>query len=203
MHAMKKVCLFVLCTFCFLLGIHAQSKPQILSEPANWQFEQFPLAPSFAPTIPYKGLEELRFSPNMFTKDAVGYFTYAFAARLDNTKSVAQADIKNYLLVYFKGLCSSTARDRKLKPVDTSAISVSIERKKTAAGETIYNVILHAFGVFADGAPVTLNMEVKVLNDLPHQSVYLLFIVCPQPKTDALWQELYKIQKEFVVPVHP
>jgi hypothetical protein len=198
---MKKVCLFFFFTFCFVLAIYAQTKPSILTAPPNWQFEQFPLPPAFAPTLKYKGIEELRFSPDMFKKDATGYFTYVFAARLDETKSVSPADIKDYLLTYFKGLCSKTAADRKLNPVDTTAISVSIERKDTGGRDQVYNILLHAFGVFTDAAPVTLNMEVKEMRDVTGEKVYLLFIVSPQPKTNAVWQELYKIQEEFVMPV--
>jgi hypothetical protein len=197
---MKKLFLFFLFTFNFLLVINAQTKPVLLKEPANWQLERFSLPPAFAPAIKYKGVEELRFSPGMFKKDTTGYFTYAFVIRLDSTENVSQDDIKNYLLEYFKGLCSKTAADRKLNPVDTNAINVAIERKKTADKETVYNILLHAFGVFADGAPVTLNMEAKVINDIAAKKVYVLFIVSLQPKTDLLWKELYKVQKDFVMP---
>src|ERR1700744_5281702 len=97
------------------LSAHAQStKPSMLMEPAGWQFEQFPLPPGFAPGIPYKGIEELRFSPCMFKKEATDYFTYAFVARLDGVANVSQSEIRQYLLTYFKGLCSKTAADRKL-----------------------------------------------------------------------------------------
>ena len=197
---MKKIFLSSTVAACLFFAAGAQTKPSILFTPADWQFEQFPLPPVFAPTIKYKGIEELRFSPDMFKKEATGYFTYVFVARLDRTRNISQAEIKNYLLTYFKGLCSKTAADRKLHPVDTAAISVSIERKKTTAKEKVDNILLHAFGVFADGAPVTLNMEVKVVEDVAGQSVYLLFIASPQPKTDSVWQELYQVQKEFVIP---
>ena len=197
---MKKSFLFLLFTFCFLLFINAQTKPVILKQPANWQLERFSLPPIFAPAIKYNGVEELRFSPGMFKKDTIGYFTYAFVIRLDNTENISQPEIKNYLLEYFKGLCSKTASDRKQNPVDTSAINVSIERKKVAGKEIVYNILLNAFGVFADGAPVTLNMEAKVMNDIAAKKIYVLFIVSPQPKSDPLWIELYKVQKDFAIP---
>ena len=195
---MKKSGLCFLFVFCFLLVVHAQPKPTMLTGPVDWQFEQFALPPVFAPGVKYKGIEELRFSPDMFKKDAPNYFTYAFAARLDNTKTVTQSDIQDYLLTYFKGLCGKTAADRKLGPVDTTAISAVIEKKTTTGDQPIYNITLHVFGVFADGAPVTLNMEAKVWQDVPADKVYLLFIVSPQPKTAAIWEELYKIRKGFV-----
>ena len=110
-YRMKKLILFV----CIEIGLssllNAQNQaPQLLKQPANWEFERFSLPPDFAPNIPYKGAEELRFSPGMFAKDSANYFTYAFVAELDNTNSVSQDDIKNYLLNYFRGLCGSTAK---------------------------------------------------------------------------------------------
>jgi len=177
-----------------------QAIPELLKEPVTWQFERFGLPPVFAPNIPYKGAEELRFSPGMFKKDSKQYFTYAFVAQLDNTSAISQNDIRNYLLVYFKGLCSSTAKDRKLV-VDTSKITVGIEKKRGELNnEIMYNALVNAFGVFTDGAPVQLNMEVKVLMDTQAKRTYLLFIASPYEKTDAVWKELYTIQKNFMLP---
>ena len=177
-----------------------EAKPQLLKEPANWSFERFALPPEFAPTIPYKGVEELRFSPGMFNKDTATYFTYAFVAQLDNVTSISQNDIRNYLLKYFKGLCGATAKDRKLV-VDTTNITVNVEKRKdTPANEIIYNASLNVFGVFADGAAVKLNMEVKVLMNAVTKETYLIFIASPKEKSDTIWKKLYEIQKGFTIP---
>ncbi|MES1225026.1 MAG: hypothetical protein ABUT20_56590 [Bacteroidota bacterium] len=197
---MKKL-LTALFIVLFPVAAHAQeAKPQLLKEPVHWLFERFELPPSFAPAIVFKGAEELRFSPGMFKKDSADYFSYAFVSELDNTTSVSQNDIQNYLLNYFKGLCSVTAKDRKLV-IDTSAITVAVERKnEVAKNEVIYNALLNIFGVFADGAPLKLNMEVKVLPNTSFKKTYLIFITSPREKTDKIWNELYAIQKNFIVP---
>jgi hypothetical protein len=176
------------------------NKPQLLNEPASWEFERFALPPAFAPGIPYKGAEELRFSPGMFNKDSVNYFTYVFVAELDNTTSISQTDIRDYLLKYYKGLCSATANDRKLT-IDTTQITAAVEKKKNApAKETIYNASLDIFGVFADGAPVKLNMEIKVILDAAAKKTYLFFIASPREKTDPIWKKLYGIREKFTIP---
>ncbi len=161
---MKIILSIIACTIIFSFTVRAQqTTPQLLKEPANWAFERFALLPVFAQDFPYKGAEELRFSPGMFNKDSTDYFSYAFVAELNNTTSISKDDIRSYLLDYFKGLCSSTAKDRKLT-VDTSAITATIEKKNnTPAGEIIYNGLLNIFGVFTDGANVKLNIEVKVM----------------------------------------
>ena len=172
----------------------------MLKEPANWAFERFELPPSFAPGIPYKGVEELRFSPGMFNKDTITYFTYAFVTELDNVTSISQGDINDYLLKYFKGLCNSVAKDRKLV-IDTTQVTAVVEKRKDIpASETIYNASVNLFGVFADGAPVKLNMEVKALMNPAAKKTYLIFIASPREKTDAVWNKLYEIQKKFTIP---
>ncbi len=176
-----------------------QPAPQLLKEPANWAFERFQLPPVFAPSFPYRGVEELRFSPGMFDKGSTNYFTYAFAAQLDSTSSMPADSIRDYLLTYFKGLCNGTANDRKLV-IDTSKITVSVKKKKVAPETEIYNALLNIFGVFADGAPIKLNMEIKVLPYARIKKTYLIFIASPREKTDSVWKQLYKIQQDFTVP---
>lgn len=200
-YCMKHASAFLFIILIVMAAVAQQPAAELLKEPAGWSFERFNLPPVFATSFPYNGIEELRFSPGMFNKDAPDYFTYAFAARLTNRTSISKDEIKNYLLDYFKGLCSSTAKERKLL-VDTSQITVSAERKKDAPDkEIIYNALLHVFGVFADGAAVQLNMEVKVLPDITTHQLYLVFIASPQAKTDKVWPQLYSIQKNFALPV--
>jgi len=182
---------------------HAQNNnPELLKEPADWTFEKFNLPPVFASSFPFHGFEELRFSPGMFTKNAHDYFTYAFAASIDNKTAFTKTDLSNYLNLYFKGLCFGTARDRKLT-VDTSKIKVILEPQETRKAEAgIYNAVLEVFGVFADGAPVTLNMEIKMLADKPASKVYLIFIASPNAVTDDVWKQLYKIRDSVKLPGH-
>lgn len=198
---MKKIAVLVIIGFCLLLTVQAQeTKPEFLKEPASWEFERFPLPPGFAPDFGYKGVEELRFSPGMFKKDSADYFTYAFVAQLDSVTAISQAALQDYLYRYFKGLCSSTAMNRKVV-IDTSKISADVKtRKGKAKGGIIYDCSLNIFGVFADGAPVHLNAEVKVLTDMKARKTYLIFIASPVEKTNVIWKELYAIQRRFFIP---
>ncbi|HVX25660.1 MAG TPA: hypothetical protein VHB70_04930 [Parafilimonas sp.] len=84
--------------------------------------------------------------------------------------------------------------------VDTSKITVDIKNQKSKEGNLFYNTTLHIFGVFADGAPVTLNMEIKVMNDKTASKVYLVFIASPLDKSNKIWTELHSIQNSFTMP---
>lgn len=175
--------------FIYTAALSQNKNPELLAGPVNWTFEKFALPPVFAPSFPYHGFEELRFSPGMFVKDSVDYFSYAFAASIDNKTTMTKADISNYLELYFKGLCFATARDRKLT-VDTSKIKVSVQQQKD-----LYYAVLNIFGVFADGAPVTLNMEIKVVASKASSKLRLVFLASPRPKTAGIWKKLYKIRE--------
>jgi hypothetical protein len=175
-----------------------ENKPQFLKEPATWQFERFALPPVFAPSILYKGVEELRFAPGMFSKDSLDYFTYVFVAQIDNVIAISPTDIRNYLLNYYKGLCSATAKDHKLS-IDTAQINaVVIKNKDAPAKETTYNATVNLFGVFADGASVKLNMEINVIINSAAKKTYLLFIASPRDKKEPLWNDLYAIRKKSI-----
>ena len=168
--------------------------PQLLKGPATWQFERFALPPDFAPNIPYKGVEELRFAPGMFKKDSVDYFTYVFVAQIDSLVTISQSDIRSYLLDYYKGLCSVTAKERKLS-IDTTKINAVVTKKKDApVKEAIYEAIVNIFGVFADGAPVQLNLEINVITKATAKKTYLFVIASPRDKTEQTWKELYEIR---------
>jgi hypothetical protein len=179
----------------FSIAVKAQeNKPQILIEPVSWEFEKFPLPPSFATAIIYKGFEELRFAPGMFKKDAHDYFTYAFVAQIDSSVTISQADAKNYLVNYYRGLCSITAKDRKLV-IDTSKINAVVYRqKKSKTNYTTYNAVVNLFGVFTDGAPVKLNVEVSVIKNVTAKKTWLFFIASPLPKKNETWRQLYLIR---------
>jgi hypothetical protein len=180
---------------------HAQEhKAQLLMQPANWEFERFPLPPAFAPSITYKGVEELRFAPGMFAKDSSLYFTYVFVVQLDDVVSISEAEIRDYLLNYYRGLCRVTAKDRKLV-VDTTQITVSVkEQRNLPANEKIYDASADIFGVFADGAPVKLNLEIKVLADSPGRRTYLYILASPREKSDPTWNTLLQLRREFRLP---
>jgi hypothetical protein len=180
---------------------HAQEhKAQLLMQPANWEFERFPLPPAFAPSITYKGVEELRFAPGMFVKDSSLYFTYVFVVQLDDVVSISEAEIRDYLLNYYRGLCRVTAKDRKLV-VDTTQITVSVkEQRNLPANEKIYDASADIFGVFADGAPVKLNLEIKVLADSPGRRTYLYILASPREKSDPTWNTLLQLRREFRLP---
>jgi hypothetical protein len=180
-----------------LIANSQHAKPEILLEPATWEFERFELPPSFAPEITYKGAEELRFAPGMFNKDSANYFTYVFVAQIDRITPISQKDVQNYLVWYYKGLCSITARDRKLV-IDSTKITAEVKKKATASNDAAYDATVNVLGVFADGAPVKLNMEIAVVINPATKRTFLVFLASPRDKKDPIWNDLHDIAKQGI-----
>jgi hypothetical protein len=87
---MKNLFITLIFFISFFSTTNAQeNKPQLLKEPTTWEFERFPLPPEFAPSITYKGAEELRFARGMFKKDSADYFTYVFVAQIDGVIAIS------------------------------------------------------------------------------------------------------------------
>ena len=59
----------------------------------------FPL--DFAPELPYRGLEELRFAPKFFNPDAPAYWSYAFAWWLEKTAPIDEIALREALTPVF------------------------------------------------------------------------------------------------------
>src|SRR5687768_12110970 len=136
---MKNLYACLISIVCLLTADAQEHKPELLKQPANWEFERFSLPPEFALGITYKGAEELRFAPGMFHKDSANYFTYVFVVQLNNVWSISQSEIQDYLLNYYRGLCRVTAKDRKLV-IDTTQITVAIKQQDDLPSkEIVYN----------------------------------------------------------------
>src|SRR4030095_5077344 len=73
-------------------------------QPDNWQEEhiQFPI--SFAPQIPYSGVEELRFAPGWAVSTSDEYWSYTFLWWLEGKPSIDKDSLQKNLTFYYSGL---------------------------------------------------------------------------------------------------
>src|SRR5829696_1417230 len=89
---MKKLLLIIIC-LSFLNGYGQETKtefdghkweaPYYLSIPKDWTIERFLIPIAFAPQIPYKGVEDIRFTPGWAKAKSEDYWSYAFLWYLD------------------------------------------------------------------------------------------------------------------------
>jgi hypothetical protein len=64
--------------------------------------------------------------------------------------------------------------------------------------EATYDATVNLFGVFTDGAPVKLNVEVGVVNNPATKKTFLFFLASPRDKKDPVWNDLHDIGKHGI-----
>jgi hypothetical protein len=57
---------------------HKWEAPYTLPVPKDWTIERFPIPIIFAPQMPYKGIEEISFTPGWGKINSEEYWSYAF-----------------------------------------------------------------------------------------------------------------------------
>ncbi len=123
--------------------------------PAGWRSETIPFPLEFAPSIPHRGIEELRFAPGVFDPQAPGYWTYAFAWVVTDDRPLDMAAIAGELTTYFRGLTSAVAGEKKdLPPLDLDRIEARVGPDGRGT--------VHTFDAFGDGRAIDLDVAVAV-----------------------------------------
>jgi hypothetical protein len=117
--------------------------------PAGWRAEVIPFPLDFAPSLPHRGFEEIRFAPGMFDPAAPGYWSYAFVWRTDDDAVLDETALGSELTVYFRGLIAAVDDKQRVKAPD------QIVARAVRDGER-FKLTAHIFDAFKTAQPVDL-----------------------------------------------
>jgi len=198
--------LCVVCFFIFLNSFGQDVKegfdgkkwkaPYMLDTLTGWDVERFLIPISFAPAIPYKGVEDIRFTPGWAKKTTNEYWSYAFLWYLDGSPSFDTKIIETNLKAYYTGLIkvnsdSSKIAD-KLFPV-TSSISLRSTEKgdlKTFEGSV---TMLD----YMSQKPISLNFIIHIKTCEEKEKTFVFHEVSPMPYADDVWKSLHQLWANF------
>src|SRR5687767_7882069 len=79
---------------------HKWESPYFLDTPKNWGIERFLIPIAFAPSIPYKGVEDIRFTPGWSKKDSEEYWSYLFVWYLEGNVDLDVKTVEKNLAAY-------------------------------------------------------------------------------------------------------
>jgi hypothetical protein len=190
----------VVCLLFLLAGIAAPASGQatdeiVLDAPDGWRGERIALPPTFAPTMTFQGVEQIRFAPGMFRADAEDFFSYALVFRLRNEKLPDEKQLSRELLVYFQGLAKAVSKGT----IETGEFSLEM---KAVAEPPRHKAIPQAVGTlawtepFATKARQSLRIESHAWTHNDHRWVFLC--VSPKPPNHDIWKSLHKIRDGFL-----
>lgn len=159
--------------FFLISGVTAQEPVSLYQEaPPDWRAEVIPFPLSFAPEIPLKGIEELRFAPDMLQPSSETYFTYTFLWWLDGEQPITAADLERHLLVYYQGLYRAVSKTQ-----DHDASGFTVEVQPTSQDEKA----AHQFvGLINWADPFVTEQELELHLRISHW-------FCPQEKKTAVF----------------
>src|SRR5215470_964537 len=100
--------------------------------PTGFRGETIPFPLDFAPGLPHKGVEELRFAPGFFDPAAPGYWSYAFAWRTDDPAELDAAALGGELTAYFRGLIGAVDEKHELTNLDSIVATARPDGKRFA-----------------------------------------------------------------------
>jgi hypothetical protein len=181
-------------------GESEKQPPYQLPLPSGWRKETFKLPPTFAPTMKWKGSEELRFAPGMFKANAPDFFCYAFLLWLTDDAQIDAKTLERELLAYYRGLSASVSKPKK-REVDTTTFSLTImpasqQPQSRPGGEAVagYSGELKWTEPFATGKHQTLHLEIQTWPSAKHKHHCVFICASPQAPTAAVWKTLRDIR---------
>lgn len=187
---MKNILVVITVFICTYAGF-AQEKKEVnlLTSDTSWGKEIIRMPLHFAPQIPYKGVEELRFSPDWSKQDRDGYWTYAFVWDVDLNKELTATNIETDLQYYFDGLMDGVNKDKgKILPKTVALIL----KKENSANEFVGK--LQIYNSFHTRDVMVLYCTVKQYYCSEKQKSMVLFRFSPKPFEHTIWDQLNKIE---------
>jgi hypothetical protein len=174
---------------------HQWEAAYALPVPEGWTTERFPIPISFAPEIPYTGIEDIRFSPGWAKAQSDSYWSYAFLWYLEGDVRMDPETMGRNLKAYYAGLIAvngSRIPPEKMIPVETS-----FEEVKTGPGD--FKTYAGTIGMldYMSQKPMVLHCMVHVKSCPGSNRTFIFFELSPKPYSDEIWQDLHRIWLNF------
>ncbi len=175
------------------VAVPAASSPW--ETPAGWKTETIPFPLEFAPGLPYRGVEELRFPPGFFDKDAAWYFSYAFVWEIVAPGPASADALEGDLVAYFEGLAKAVGGAEQAEAISAQRFTAALEGELATGASGV----IEAFDAFKARAPVTLHARATAVACATAGRVALVVVASPRtPSTDdAVWTELERLAATY------
>lgn len=136
--------------------------PYTLSIPKGWDVERFPIPIEFAPKIPYRGVEDIRFTPGWANVKSDEYWAYAFLWYLDSFPKMDEKIIQENLKAYYTGLVGRNIEPGKISADKITPTITSFKKIKIVNNDLqTYSGTIKMLD-YMEQKPMTLNCIVHI-----------------------------------------
>lgn len=176
---------------------HQWQAPYHLNIPKDWTIERFLVPISFAPQIPYKGVEDIRFTPGWAKPASEEYWTYAFLWYLDGSVNMSTQTITENLKHYYTGLLKvntdpSKVDIEKLPPVTTSFKKITTAKNDLETYSGTVNMT-----DYMSRKPITLNCIVHLTFCKEENKTIIFHALSPKSFSHQNWAQLNQLWLGF------
>ncbi|WP_299767165.1 hypothetical protein [uncultured Dokdonia sp.] len=119
---MKSTILFLFLYVFIAQSAFTQEEELLLKIDEPWRSEQLTFPIAFAPSLDYKGIEEVRFAKGWGTPDSEEFWTYTFLWYLDEDPSVTATRLEKDIEAYFNGLMALVGKGNGLTDIPNANV---------------------------------------------------------------------------------
>ena len=171
--------------------------PYTLSTPPGWNVERFQIPIEFAPQIPYKGIEDIRFTPGWGNVKTDEYWSYAFLWYLDSMPAINEQIIEHNLQAYYSGLIDRNIVRRKIPAEKLFPTKASFKKTTTTKGDLeTYSGTIHMLD-YMEQKPMVLNCLVHVRPYKEKNKTIIFHEISPKDFSSQVWVNLNKLWTSF------
>lgn len=171
--------------------------PYTLILPKGWGYERFHLPPDFAGNIAYKGVEDLRFTPNWGNSKSDEYWTYAYLWYLDSKPIIKASILKNALFSYYSGLVNRNIKKRNIPEEKIVPMVIAVKKIRHHLGDLQTFTGEIDMLDYMDQKPIRLHCIVHAKYCEENDRFFLFFQLSPKPLKDKIWNDLELLWVNF------
>ncbi len=171
--------------------------PYTLDTPKGWDVERFLIPIGFAPTIPYKGVEDIRFTPGWAKKETDEYWSYAFLWYLDDTPKFDSKILEKNLTAYYTGLFNINTDKSKIDTTKLIQVTATIEKRSSDNGDSKTFQGTVTMNDYMTKKPITINLIIHIKSCEGQKKTFVFYEISPKPYTNTVWTSLHQLWIDF------
>ncbi len=170
-----------------MLPAHAE-----LGTPDGWRKESFRFPLPYAPSLPYEGTEQVRFSPQWARFSTDEGFSYVVLWDIKPAPMEPEA-LQRALGVYFDGLMNNVAIARKIDAMVPQSVAVLHPLAAPRGWSGAYAGAIHTWNAFSKAEPLVLNIEIAERR-CGAARMQVFFAIAKAGRASPAWRELREIR---------
>ena len=176
---------------------HKWEAPYHLPVPKGWTIERFLIPINFAPSIAYKGVEDIRFTSGWGDAKSDEYWTYAFLWYLDGAPITDAGIIATNLKAYYTGLVEINREGYKVPVEKIIPVVTSFSESKTDKGDLkTYRGTITMLD-YMQQQPITLNCIAHLKTCTDDNKTIIFYELSPKPLDHKNWVGLNQLWLDF------